>query len=155
MGMKRYLQLTVIAAALAACDSPSDNDVVQYDMVSLIGDPLPVQLGTPLGGDPNCVDSLYTGTIEINGSNARRVYNQVHVCGSTRTVETREWTGTTTTQADTVDFHWRVEGDPLIGGYSEEALVSGDLLNFSTVVYTEDQPDGSGQRYTYAVFRRR
>jgi hypothetical protein len=153
--MKVYLQLSLIAAALAACDSPSENDVVHYDMVSLIGETLPVQLGTPLGGDPNCVDSLYSGTIEINGSNARRIYNQVHVCGATRTPQVRETTGTVTAHQDTMEFHWRVENDPMIGGFGEEALVSGNLLNFSTVVYTEDQPNGSDQRYIYAVFRRR
>ena len=153
--MKNIVKFACLCFALASCDSPSENDVVHYDMLSLIGDPLPVQLGTPLGGDPSCVDSLYSGTIQINGSNARRVYNQIHICGSTRTPQVREWTGTTTTQQDTLEFQWRVEGDPLIGGYSEEALVSGDLLNFSTVIYTEDQPDGSGQRYVYAVYRRR
>ena len=152
--MKRIFKFACLCFVLGACDSPSENDVAHYDLITFVGGPLPALLGTPLGGDPSCVDSLYSGTIEINGSNARRVHNQVRVCGSTRTPQTRETTGTVSAQGDTLDFHWRVEGDPLIGGFSEEALISGDLLNFSAVVYTEDQPEGSDQRYVYAVYRR-
>jgi hypothetical protein len=154
--MKHWLKAMVVGSGmLAACDSPTDNDVVRFDLVTYLGAPLPVEIGMPGDEASVCVDSIYAGFVElISGVNARAVTNRVRNCSGQRTIEDGERSGTFETRGDTIRFTWRID-NPQIAFFSEEALSAGDQLRFVQRVYTEADPDGSGQTFVSAVYQRR
>ena len=55
--------------------------------------------------------------------------------------------------ADTVRFRWRIDNDPILTHYTQDGIVSGDLLHFVSLVHSEANPNGV--ETVWAKFRRR
>src|SRR5687768_1545577 len=61
--------------------------------------------------------------------------------------------GTYTVVAATVRFRWRIDNDPILTHYTQDGIVSGDLLHFVSLVHSEANPNGV--ETVWAKFRRR
>jgi hypothetical protein len=150
--MKHLIVPAVVAAAiLSACDSPSSNsDVAQYQLVEFYGRPLPAPVSFEGAA---CADSVQSGEIILESeTNARWIMQEVRNCSGSRSTSTVERQGTYTVVADTVRFRWRIDNDPILTHYTQDGIVSGGLLHYVSLVYSEANPNGV--ETVWAKFRR-